>query len=133
MSKDRLASKCGRSQAAHEEKSGERKEWGWSEMKHQEDECWEGNIPPKGRVGQFLPEEFPEFPAPGGPLGPCGKVTQGEGRLCSILFRTQRLLSLSFQSQWCHNQQHREAKGSPWPQMCWAGAEIPSQFQQYFV
>lgn len=39
MSKDRLASKCGRSQAAHEEKAGEGKEWAWSEMKHAEDKC----------------------------------------------------------------------------------------------
>lgn len=85
MSKDRLASKCGRSQAAHEGKPGERKEWGWSEMKHPEDKCWEGNIPPKGWVGQFFPKEFSEFPAPGGSLGPCGDVKPGEGSVSSIL------------------------------------------------
>lgn len=39
MSKDRLASKCGRSQAAQEEKSGKRKERAWSETKHLEDKC----------------------------------------------------------------------------------------------
>lgn len=47
MSKDRLASKCGRSQAAHEGKAWKGKSWGWNELKHWRTSTERGTYPPR--------------------------------------------------------------------------------------